>query len=406
MKKIGIMGGTFNPVHNAHLAMAQTAYEQYGLDEIWFMPSKNPPHKEKREIVSDQHRKRMIQFAIDDSSHFTFSDFELKRDGTTYTCETLEKLRKKNKDTVFYFIMGGDSLLNFHTWHRPERVAAQCIILAAPREDTTWERWCEICKEKSIQFKGDIRPLKLGFIDISSEMIRKKINKGESIIGLCPDKVRYYIRLHQFYVEHIQNTTVDPDSILTCLSSTLRPKRYEHTLGVANTASNLACCYGDEKLQEQAFLAGLLHDCAKYYTGKEQIALCEQYQIPFTEIESENTALIHAKLGAYLAKERYGITEPEILSAIACHTTGKPAMTILEKIIYIADFIEPNRKMNTSPYSLSEIRKTCFEDLDRGLYMILDCIVSHLKQLEIKTDTLTTETFEYYKKNLKNKEQH
>ena len=186
---------------------------------------------------------------------------------------------------------------------------------------------------------------------------------------------------------------------MNCLSSTLRPKRYEHTLGVANTACNLAFCYGDEKLQKQAYLAGLLHDCAKYYTGEEQIALCEQYQIPFTEIESENTALIHAKLGAYLAKERYGITEPEILSAIACHTTGKPAMTTLEKILYIADFIEPNRKMNTSPYTLSEIRKTCFKDLDRGLYMILNCIVSHLEQLEIKTDTLTKETFEYYKKN-------
>lgn len=403
MKKIGIMGGTFNPIHNAHLAMAEAAYEQYTLDEVWFMPSKNPPHKEKSEIVSDDHRKRMIQFAIDGIPHFSFSDFELKREGTTYTCETLEGLRKRYPDTVFYFIMGGDSLFAFHTWYRPEKIAAQCVILAAPREDATWEKWCDICREKSIEFQGDIRPLKLGFLNISSEAVRNKIRNGGSAAGLCPDKVRCYIQLHQFYVEQPQRKPEIADSILVCLSSTLRPKRYEHTLGVANTASNLAFFHGDEHIQEQAYLAGLLHDCAKYYTGKEQLALCEQYQIPFTDIEAENTALVHAKLGACLAKERYGVTDSEILSAIACHTTGKPNMTMLEKILYIADYIEPNRKMETSPYSLAEIRKTCYKDLDGGLYMILTCTVSHLKKSGLKTDALTKESYEYYKKYLKNK---
>lgn len=404
MKKIGIMGGTFNPIHNAHIAMAEAAFEQYALDEVWFMPSKNPPHKEKSEIISDEHRKRMIQFAIDSISHFSFSDFELKREGITYTYETLIKLKKKFPQTIFYFIMGGDSLFNFHTWYHPEKIADQCVILAAPREDATWEKWCDICREKSTEFQGDIRPLKLGFLNISSDTVRKKIENGESVAGLCPDKIRRYIQLHQFYVKRTDYKPQIPDSLLNCLASTLRPKRYEHTLGVANTASNLAFSHGDERMQERAYLAGLLHDCAKYYTGKEQISLCEQYQIPITDIEMENKALVHAKLGAYLARERYGVTDSEILSAIACHTTGKPAMTMLEKILYIADFIEPNRKMATNPYPLSEIRKTCYEDLNRGLYMILECVVSHLAQSGIKTDRQTQESFDYYKNYLKNRE--
>lgn len=121
MKKIGIMGGTFNPIHNAHLMMAQAAYEQYELDEVWFMPSKNPPHKSQSEIVSEEHRSRMVQFAIDDSKHFLFSDIELKRQGTTYTCETLAQCVEEFSDTRFYFILGGDSLCHFEQWYHPEK---------------------------------------------------------------------------------------------------------------------------------------------------------------------------------------------------------------------------------------------------------------------------------------------
>lgn len=404
MRKIGIMGGTFNPVHNAHLAMAEAAYEQYKLDEVWFMPSKNPPHKEKNEIISEEHRKRMIQFAIDDIPHFQFSDFELKREGTTYTSETLKELRKKYKNTVFYFIMGGDSLLAFHTWHQPKKVAARCIILAAPREDITFNEWQNICREKGEEFQGDIRPLLFDFMDISSQTIRKKRRKGESVAGMCPDKVRCYMDLHHFYRADFQKMYDGDYSLFTCLSSTLRPKRYEHTVGVAYTAASLAMGLGDENLQKQAFLAGMLHDCAKYYTGREQIALCSEYDIPLTEIEKENTALIHGKLGAYLAKERYGITDSDILSAITWHTTGKPDMTILEKILYIADYIEPKRKMDTSPYSLEDIRKCCFQNLDQGLYMILCCSVSYLEQSGKKMDPLTLETYNYYKNKRKREE--
>ena len=133
MKKIGIMGGTFNPIHNAHLMMAEAAYEQYGLDEVWFMPSKIPPHKDSREIVSEEHRSRMIQFAIDDYKHFLLSDMELKREGVTYTCETLQQCLNEFPEDHFYFILGGDSLCDFEKWCHPEKIARMCTILSVSR---------------------------------------------------------------------------------------------------------------------------------------------------------------------------------------------------------------------------------------------------------------------------------
>ena len=120
MKRIGIMGGTFNPIHSVHLIMAQVAYHQFHLDKVLFMPSKHPPHKDNSVIISDEHRTRMIQLAIDGNSNFEFSDLELKREVTTYTSDTLTYLTEKNPDTEYYFIIGGDSLEQLENWHKPE----------------------------------------------------------------------------------------------------------------------------------------------------------------------------------------------------------------------------------------------------------------------------------------------
>ena len=128
--KIGIMGGTFNPIHNAHLMMAQAAYEQYKLDEIWFMPSAKPPHKNQDEIAEKEHRKRMVQFAIDKTPYFKYSNVEYKREGKTYTYDTLVELKKEREDAHFYFIMGGDSLAQFEQWYHPEKIVKSNQIVS------------------------------------------------------------------------------------------------------------------------------------------------------------------------------------------------------------------------------------------------------------------------------------
>ena len=405
MKKIGIMGGTFNPVHYAHLAMAQAACDQYELDKVLFMPSKNPPHKKKEIILSEEHRKRMVQMAIDGNPNFSFSDFELQRQGTTYTCDTLRLLKEEHPDWSLYFILGGDSLLDFAHWYKPEEIVRYCTILAVPRETMSFRETKQICEKLCKKYSGAFCPVHLKHLKISSSLIRKKIKRGESLTGVCPDKVNRYIELHGLYgsvIYSYRNRYLEKsgqfDDLYRSLFSTLRPKRYRHTLGVAHTAALLACCHGNPSSDDRkrAELAGLLHDCAKYLTGEEMLALCDANGVELSPVERENHALIHGKLGAHMARTRYGIEDAEILSALRIHTTGKPEMSLLEKIIYIADYIEPNRDMQCEPHSLAHIRQVCFRDLDEGLLLILENTVDYLKRIAIPADEMTMKTYEYY----------
>ena len=177
------------------------------------------------------------------------------------------------------------------------------------------------------------------------------------------------------------------------MKKVLEEKRYLHTLGVAYTAANLAFVYGyDDK---KAFVAGLLHDVAKCISHQKRLMICKKNHIEITPIEEENPVLLHAKVGAFFAKEKYGVCDEEILNAIRFHTTGRPEMTLLEKIIYVADFVEPHRKKLPR---LAEIRKISFEDLDMAIYMILENSLNYLEKGNVKIDTKTEETYLYYKK--------
>lgn len=176
------------------------------------------------------------------------------------------------------------------------------------------------------------------------------------------------------------------------LKNKLDKNRYQHTLGVAYVAASLAMCYGCDV--EKARLAGLLHDCAKCMPQKKKIRICAKYGIPVSDVESMHPSLLHAKLGAFLAVKEYHIHDEEIISAIQYHTTGKPDMSLLDKIIYVADYIEPNRRRAPR---LSEIRRTAFCDLDRALLMILEDTLQFLKTNNGKIDSITQKTYEYYK---------
>ena len=175
------------------------------------------------------------------------------------------------------------------------------------------------------------------------------------------------------------------------LKKKLNPMRYEHTLGVSYTCMALAMRYSADL--DQAEMAGLLHDCAKRYDDVTIIRKCQERGVELTESELRAPAVIHAKLGAWMAEHKYGITDPEILSAIACHTTGKPAMSLLDKILYVADYIEPRR--DKAP-NLPVLRRLAFEDLDEALYQILDSTRNYLKKTGTAEDDTTERTWEYY----------
>lgn len=176
------------------------------------------------------------------------------------------------------------------------------------------------------------------------------------------------------------------------LEKELKPDRFEHTLGVAYTSASLAFAYGADV--EKALIAGFLHDCAKSMTHDEQVEVCEKNNIEMTEVERKNHSLLHAKVGMYLAQKKYDVHDEDILNAIRWHTTGRENMSLLEKIVYIADFIEPNRKpLENMPL----VRKEAFTDLDRCLAHILHDSVVYLRTIGKETDDATMKAYEYYK---------
>ena len=187
--------------------------------------------------------------------------------------------------------------------------------------------------------------------------------------------------------------TLDMHKIRKQLIKALDSKRYEHTQGVAYTSAALAMRYGEDI--QKAELAGLLHDCAKCLDNDKKIQICKKNNIEISEAEQRNPFLLHAKVGGFLAKSKYKVEDEEIIDAILYHTTGRPGMSLLEKIVYIADYIEPGR--NHAP-NLDEIRRLCYQDLDEALLKILEDILVHLKESKKEIDPMTQMTYEFYKR--------
>ncbi len=187
--------------------------------------------------------------------------------------------------------------------------------------------------------------------------------------------------------------TASLKNIRKAMEKELNSKRYEHTLSVAYTAANLAMIH--EADVESALVAGMLHDCAKCISGKKLISICRKNSIPVSDVEMANpSALLHAKVGAYYAGEKYGISDKDILNAIKYHTTGRPDMSKLEKILYIADYIEPGRKHASN---LARIRVMAYQNLNGTLLKILEDTLSYLMSVDGQIDTMTKKTYEFYK---------
>lgn len=178
------------------------------------------------------------------------------------------------------------------------------------------------------------------------------------------------------------------------MSKVQTEKRFYHTLGVQTTSFSMALKHGAD--EEKALIAGLLHDSAKCLTNEVLLSECRQYGINISKAEGKSPYLLHGKLGAYYAESKYGIADKEIQSAISYHTTGKPDMTLLEKIVFTADYIEPSRSSVKIP-NLHEIRTLAFENLDLAVYQILENTLNYLKKLQLEVDSTTVDAYEYYK---------
>ena len=198
-KRVGIMGGTFNPVHMAHLILAENAYRDQGLDEILFIPNCDPPHKVGLGTLPAAIRYEMLELAVDEIPYFTVTDMEIRRQGLSYTSDTLAQLQSENPDTEYYFIMGADSLFEIETWHEPVWIMQHCRILAAVRDGHSQDEMIRRKDELNSKYGAGIELLTIPELDLSSTEIRSRVAMGKSIRFMVPEKVCRYIEDNGLY---------------------------------------------------------------------------------------------------------------------------------------------------------------------------------------------------------------
>ena len=199
-KKIGIMGGTFDPIHMGHLILGEQSFEQLHLDKVLFMPSGNPPHKRNRAgRASDGQRVDMVRLAIEDNPHFELSLAEMHETGYTYTYRTLEELKEQNPDTDYYFIIGADSLFTFDEWKEPARICRACTLIVAVRDHASSDELNQEIKRLSAEYEGHFTLLDTMNIDVSSHQIRSWVSEGKSLKYYVPDPVISYMKENGIY---------------------------------------------------------------------------------------------------------------------------------------------------------------------------------------------------------------
>lgn len=390
--KIGILGGTFDPVHNAHILIAKEAIHQFKLDKVVIMPTPNPPHKDKNRITSNFHRANMIRLALKEITNVEFSDFELSNTEATYTADTLYMLRELHPENEYYFILGSDSIASFMSWYRPDVILKYAELLAVRRDDESSKIMDTKIREIEETYNVSIGIITMKSMDVSSSFIRT--HRYSEIEELVPDSVFQYIKENNLYQDDNINVAWSVNKITEDLQHCLPDKRFTHTIGVAKTAKEMAEIFNVNP--NKAYLAGMLHDCAKNLSDKELLKICYENNILVTDSERKSPYLLHGKAGAYIAETKYGISDKEVLSAIIWHTTGKADMSELEKIIFSADYIEPGRDKQPNLEYLRKISKT---DLDLLVYSILKDTLEYLESSKNKSiDENTMRAYEFYKK--------
>ncbi len=390
--KVGILGGTFDPIHNAHIEIAKEALRQYNLDRVLIMPTPNPPHKDKNKITSNFHRANMIRLALKELKNIDFSDFELNQNDATYTADTLYMLRELHPDDEYFFILGSDSIASFMSWYRPDVILKYATLLAVRREDESSRIMDKKIEEIETVYNVKIGIIAMNSMAVSSSFIRT--HEYSQIRDMVPEVVFHYIKENKLYQDENINVAWSVNKITEDLQKCLKKSRFEHTLGVAKTAKEMAEIFHVNP--NKAYLAGMLHDCAKNLNDDELIKICNENNIPVTDSEKTSPYLLHGKAGAYLAEKKYGITDEQVLSAIIWHTTGRKNMSELEKIIFSADYIEPGRDKQPN---LENLRKMAKTDLDLLVYNILKDTLEYLESSKNKSiDENTVNAYEFYKK--------
>lgn len=334
--RIGVYGGTFNPIHLGHVHILREFIERLELQKVLLIPDGTPPHKEANDLAPAKDRLEMCRIATEDLSMVEISSMELARPGRSFTSDTLTELHKLYPGDQLYFLMGEDMFLTVDRWHDALTIFRLAVLCASPRSPEGMERLLE--KQTELEAMGArCRVEDIPFLDVSSTRVRELAKAGRDVAGLVPEGVARYIRENSIY----GGLPMTYEEYEAAVKPHLSERRFYHSQCVAECAAKLAEKYGADV--EKARLAGILHDVMKDTEPQEQLKIMEQSGIILTEAQRRNTKLWHAISGAAYAESELGVTDREILDAIACHTGGKAGMTLLDKVLFVADYISADR---------------------------------------------------------------
>ena len=365
--KIGILGGTFDPVHNGHIEIALAAMDALGLDRVALMPSGDPPHKTRATDRMD--RLRMAEIATAGRPGLFVSDREISRAGTTYTVDTLSALTVEHPEAQWTYILGADALNKLDTWREFPRIARLCSFAAVSRPGCDEDLARLRARAISTCYHTRVDLLPVSGPALSSTAVRRRVAEGLDISGSVPVAVADFIRAKGLYL-----CKYNEAQILERLKGMLTFHRYTHTLGVADTAQRLAAGCGVDPLR--ARVAGLLHDCAKSMPLDEMRELVVKNLPDMDEEELQTRAILHAPAGMVMARDVFGVRDPSILSAIRKHTVGDGVMSTMDALIYVSDFIEPGREAFPG---LEKARKLAQRDIYQAMVCCAELTEKHLR---------------------------
>lgn len=379
-KRIGIMGGTFDPIHYGHLMLAEQIRTSFHLDQVLFIPVGKAPHKDSNETANKTNRFEMTKLAIQSNPYFLVSDIEINKKGVTYTIDTIKTIKAKLKpEDSLYFITGADALLLLESWKDYADLIKRVNFIGATRPGVNTDALSAKIDSLKLRFNVQIELCFIPALAISSTEIRERVDQEKSIKYLLPESVETYIHDHFLYKTHHPRFS----ELFDYLKNHLTPKRFKHSVETAHLSRKLAIHYGADPVKAE--FAGLCHDLAKELKSKKMVDYIETFEIYKDPSIMAIPNLAHGEVGAGILKNTFGIHDDEILNPIRWHTYGHVDMSLLSKIVYIADVIEQSRTFD----GVDVIRKLAFLSLDEAISVFDEQCANNLANRKMIMHTYT-----------------
>lgn len=388
-EKIGILGGTFDPIHQGHIQMAVSAMREASLDRVLVIPSGNPSHKEC--YADAESRWHMVVAACSQDSRLEACRIELDRNGPSYSADTLKVLKEKYPKADFSFIIGIDQMMKLHEWNRVRDLGKLCDFLVCPR--ATESKPAEF-REQLNRLTGmglKLTMIHMDPVTVSSTDLRAALANGDPTPQLYVS-VREYCHCKGLY--GMEKRIPEAAGWVDLLFNDLTPHRFSHTLAVAHTARRLARLHGLDMIKAES--AGLLHDCAKCMPLRDMQIIAQTHSLTTDPEVLNSGALLHSIVGAWVARNKYGMADPEVLESITYHSTGRAGMTQLHMCVYLADSIEPTRQ---SYPDLDQIRMIADLSLPRAMLVSLQRTADYVRSRGKYLHPATLNTLSWLKTN-------